>query len=311
MARAPYRILASSPQGLRVAWRTQATTAQALSALGLSRSGVASALSAGRLTREGIVLAGAAALAPGDVLELAFEPVASTSLDPSVPAASLLWVDPLGLALAADKPAHLLVHGDGTGQVTLTQQVAAAMGQQGIAGAPQALQRLDKDTSGVMLFSAHPEFQPAFDVLVASHDPARWAKRYFALVEGVVAQPQTVELPIGRDRHNASRMHAGSGKEAHSLFEPLGALTLPGGTRATAVRVTITTGRRHQIRVHAAALGHPVVGDILYGAAPADGGLMLHSWQETLVHPVSGRRFQVEAAIPSRFPKEARQLAEV
>lgn len=310
MARAPYRILDASPHGLRIAWRTEAISAEALSSLGLSRAGAAAVLSSGRLTREGVVLASATSLTPGDVLELAFEPVAPAPLDASIPAATLLWVDPLGLALAADKPANLLVHGDGTGQITLSQQVAAAMVQRGIAGAPQALQRLDKDTSGVVLFSLHPEFQPAFDGLAASHDPSRLSKRYFALVEGTMARPEAVDVPIGRDRHNARRMYAGAGKEAHSLFEPLGTLTLASGACATAVSVTITTGRRHQIRVHAAALGHPVVGDLLYGAAPVSGGLMLHSWQETLVHPVSGQRFQVEAAVPSRFPEEARQLAE-
>lgn len=310
MARAPYRILASNPQGLRIAWRTEATSAEALSSLGLSRSGVAAVLSSGRLAREGVTLAAATGLTPGDVLELAFEPVAPAPLDASIPAASLLWVDPLGLALAADKPANLLVHGDGTGQITLSQQVAAAMAQQGIAGAPQALQRLDQDTSGVVLFSLHPEFQPAFDALVASHDPSHLSKRYFALVEGTLSQPVAVDMPIGRDRHNARRMHGGTGKEAHSLFEPLGTMALASGARATAVSVTITTGRRHQIRVHAAALGHPVAGDTLYGAALAPGGLMLHSWQETLVHPVSRQRFQVEAAVPPRFPEGARQLAE-
>lgn len=310
MARAPYRILASSPQGLRIAWRTEAAAAEALSSLGLSRSGVAAVLSSGRLAREGVALAAATGLTPGDVLELAFETVAPAPLDASIPAASLLWVDPWGLALAADKPAHLLVHGDGSGQITLSQQVAAAMAQQGIAGAPQALQRLDQDTSGVVLFSLHPEFQPAFDALVASHDPSHLSKRYFVLVEGVMTQAKAVDVPVGRDRHDARRMHGGTGKEAHSFFEPLGTLTLASGARATAVSVAITTGRRHQIRVHAAALGHPVAGDILYGAALAPGGLMLHSWQETLVHPVSRQRFQVEAAVPSRFPEGARQLAE-
>lgn len=310
MARIPYRILAASSQGLRIAWRTQAAAVEALGALGLSASGVSRALAAHRLTREGVALAASTTLTPGDVLELAFEPVAPLPVPAAALAASLLWVDPLGLVVAADKPSNLLVHGDGSGQITLTHQVAQALRQQGIAGAPQALQRLDKDTSGVVLFSLHPEFQPAFDRLVASHDPARLAKRYFALVEGRMVQPQTADMPIGRDRHNARRMHAGAGKEAHSFFEPLGMLTLANGRLATAVSVTITSGRRHQIRVHSQALGHPVVGDSLYGAAPSPSGLMLHSWQETLTHPVSGRRFQVEAAIPSRFCPEARLLAE-
>ena len=108
--------------------------------------------------------------------------------------------------MAVDKPAGILVHGDGTGARTLTDGVAALLGREGVPAAPQAVQRLDVDTTGVVLFSLAPEFQPALDALVASHD---MRKRYLAVVEGSFdAGVRRLDAPLGRDRHDARRMRA-------------------------------------------------------------------------------------------------------
>ena len=204
--------------------------------------------------------------------------------------------------MAVDKPAGILVHGDGTGARTLTDGVAALLAREGVPAAPQAVQRLDVDTTGVVLFSLAPEFQPALDALVASHD---MRKRYLAVVEGSFpAGVRRLDAPIGRDRHDARRMRVSPrGKPALTLVT---VLARRGGK--SLLLLELGTGRRHQIRVHLAHAGHPIVGDALYGRAAGGraagaGGLMLHAVCEELTHPATGRALRLEAGWPARFGK--------
>ena len=206
----------------------------------------------------------------------------------------VLWEDPF--ALAVEKPAGLLVHSDGTGVAdTLTSRVRAYLAGQGspAAGAAQALQRLDEQTTGVVLFSKAPDFQPAFDALLAGHGTH---KRYLAIVRGrLTGGAFEVDAPIARDRHDARRMRVGrTGKPSLTRVAPL---ETAGGR--TLVACELGSGRRHQIRVHLASVGHPVAGDALYGGGA--GALMLHAYQEGFVHPVTGGRVLVETSWPSRF----------
>ena len=202
--------------------------------------------------------------------------------------------------MAVDKPAGILVHADGTGARTLTDDVAALLAREGVPAAPQAVQRLDVDTTGVVLFSLAPEFQPALDALVASHD---MRKRYLAVVEGSFpAGVRRLDAPIGRDRHDARRMRVSAGgKPALTLVT---VLARRGGK--SLLLLELGTGRRHQIRVHLAHAGHPIVGDALYGRAAggrAAGGLMLHAVCEELAHPATGEALRLEAGWPARFGK--------
>lgn len=209
----------------------------------------------------------------------------------------VLFEDPFLLALA--KPAPLLVHGDGTGALTLTDMAVAHLRDSGFPTLPQALQRLDVGTTGVVLFSKLPEFQSAFDALVSGKSIV---KRYLAVVEGTFPQRDlVVDLPIGRDRHDARRMRVAprTGQPSVTRFERV-AVTPDG--RATLMAATLETGRRHQIRVHLAARGHPVMNDRLYGTAQrADDVLMLHAFQESFVHPITGENVCVNAGWPKRF----------
>ena len=208
--------------------------------------------------------------------------------------------------MAVDKPAGILVHGDGTGARTLTDGVAALLGREGVPAAPQAVQRLDVDTTGVVLFSLAPEFQPALDALVASHD---MRKRYLAVVEGSFdAGVRRLDAPLGRDRHDARRMRVSAGgKPALTLVT---VLARRGGR--SLLLLELGTGRCHQIRVHLAHAGHPIVGDALYGRAAGGrsggratgaGGLMLHAVCEELAHPATGEALRLEAGWPARFGK--------
>lgn len=208
--------------------------------------------------------------------------------------------------LAWDKPAGIIVHGDGTGVRTLTDVVAAHLDATGRADArPQPVQRLDAETTGLVLFSLERATQPALDAQVAGHT---MDKTYLAVVSGRVPWAQkTVRQPIGRDRHDARRMRAcrpGQGKPAETRIRRIAEKD-----GRTLLVVTLVTGRRHQIRVHLASLGHPIVGDALYGGARSTSGLLLHAWCEELDHPVSGERLRLETAWPQRlWPERPAQL---
>lgn len=208
--------------------------------------------------------------------------------------------------LACDKPAGIIVHGDGTGARTLTDAVAAHLAAAGRAKArPQAVQRLDAETTGITLFSLDHATQPALDAQVAGHG---MSKTYLAVVAGRVPWAQkTVRQPIGRDRHDARRMRVcrpDQGRPAETRFRRVAE-----NDGRTLLLVTLVTGRRHQIRVHLASLGHPIVGDALYGGARSSAGLLLHAWREELDHPVTGERLRLETAWPARlWPERPAQL---
>ena len=209
---------------------------------------------------------------------------------------SLIYED--AVLLAWDKPAGIIVHDDGTGARTLTDVVADHLAAEGRADArPQAVQRLDRETTGLTLFSLDRATQPALDAQVAGH---AMNKTYLAVVAGRVPWAEkTVRRPIGRDRHDARRMRVcrpGQGKPAETCVRRVAEKD-----GRTLLAVTLVTGRRHQIRVHLASLGHPIFGDALYGGPRCPAGLLLHAWREELDHPVSGERLRLETAWPARL----------
>ena len=211
-----------------------------------------------------------------------------------------------------DKPAGIIVHGDGTGTRNLTDLLRARLAERGgdgpaRAGELQPLQRLDRDTSGIVLFSAAKATQPAYDRLIAEH---RMEKTYLAIACGVPAwDERTLTWPICRDRHDARRMRTGrAGKPAVTHVRVLDARRSPQGPFAL-LEVRIETGRKHQIRVHLARAGLPIAGDALYGRA--DGaGLMLHAAHLSFADPVDGAAIDIASPAPERmralFPRTLR-----
>lgn len=203
--------------------------------------------------------------------------------------------------IAVDKPAGIIVHGDGTGRATLTDRVRDLLiSQHGAHAADglQALQRLDRDTTGIVLFSLAKETQAAYDRMVAEH---ALRKRYLAVVEGSLGDaPFIIDLPIGRDRHDSRRMRVSpTGKPARTRVSPLETARVS-GRALTLAGIEIETGRKHQIRVHLSHAGHPIAGDSLYGRGSRS-GLMLHARELEFTDPVSGREVRILSPVPARF----------
>lgn len=262
---------------------------------GMSRRSSARAFQRGELARADGALAPSSRLVAGDVVSVALARPTVAPAVPGAPPATIIYRD--SVCLAAEKPAGILVHGDGTGAPTLTDSVLASLARRGALANPQAVQRLDVDTTGIVLFSLSEEFQPAFDALVAGH---AMRKRYLAEVSGrFPGDVTTIEAPIGRDRHDAHRMRVcrpGQGQPALTRVRVLERR----GNR-TLLLVELGTGRRHQIRVHLSSAGFPIVGDALYGGDRDARGLMLHALEEEFDHPVTAAHVLLRTKAPERF----------
>ena len=205
--------------------------------------------------------------------------------------------------LVLDKPAGLVVHpAPGNWQGTLLNGLLAH--HAGAAQLPRAgiVHRLDKDTSGVMMVG---KTLPAVTALVRAIAAREVHRRYLAIAAGrPPAARFSVEAPIGRDPVSRLRMAVvPSGKPARTDFELLAQREGPAGEVFAGLRCTLHSGRTHQIRVHAAHRGLPLVADALYGGRPALGlrRQALHAFELALRHPVDGRALAFRCEPPDDF----------
>jgi 23S rRNA pseudouridine1911/1915/1917 synthase len=195
--------------------------------------------------------------------------------------------------LVVDKPAGLVVH-PGAGNQSGT--LANALLDRGIAGGedpdrPGIVHRLDRDTSGLMVVA---KGEPAYSKLVEMMAGRRVRRCYRAVVVGEdLPETGTVDSPVGRDPDNPTLMAAGVGRPAVTHFE-----VLREESGHAMLRVRLETGRTHQIRVHLAAIGHPVYADPLYGTAVPGRRLWLHAERLSFEHPVTGEHLSFESPIP-------------
>lgn len=157
------------------------------------------------------------------------------------------------------------------------------------------MQRLDRGTSGVIFFSKRADVNAR---LTRQFEKKRIRKTYLALCEGELGQRQTIDAPLLRIGPISFGVRDG-GKRAVTHVTPLSAS--PNGSLTT---VVLETGRTHQIRVHLAAIGHPLVGDWLYGERNR-GRPMLHSAELDMTHPVTNTPLRVSAPPAADFVEEA------
>jgi 23S rRNA pseudouridine1911/1915/1917 synthase len=234
-----------------------------------------------------------------------------------VPEQTLSTVDPEELPLpilyedadlvVVDKPAGMVVHpGAGHARGTLVNALLHHVKDlSGIGGElrPGIVHRLDRGTSGVLVVAKHDR---SHEALSRQFHDREVEKEYIALVWGVVQAGRRIDAPIGRDPKDRQKMSARARRARTAVTRITYAQHLRG---VTLVRVAIATGRTHQIRVHLSEIGHPVVGDALYGGVrrrvPGDLRAVarlqrpfLHAARLAFRHPGDGRRLEFTAPLP-------------
>jgi 23S rRNA pseudouridine1911/1915/1917 synthase len=217
--------------------------------------------------------------------------------------------------VVVDKPPGVVVHpGAGHRSGTLVAGLLARFPDIASLGPPVCdperpgiVHRIDRGTSGLLVVARTPEAFRSLAAQMAQHSVGR---RYVTLVAGRVDEDEGwVDAPIGRSQRSPTRMAVSAGgREAQTgyvvvdrldgLVGRTGAVDVP----ATLLVCTLTTGRTHQIRVHMAAIGHPVIGDERYGRPPAGivpaGRTFLHASSLAIDHPVTGRRMEWTSPLP-------------
>lgn len=274
-----------------------------------SRSFLARLIREGRILVDGQVVRPGHPLTPGAEIRVEIPPPEPPAAAPVAIALPVVHED--DAILVIDKPAGLVVHrGAGVRGPTLADALVArdpslaGVGGEGRAG---LVHRLDKGTSGLLVVARTPE---AHRRLQDQFRTRRVDKRYLAITWGRPrAEAGTIDAPVGRDPRSRVRMstRAPHGRPAASRWRKLA--EVPG---FALLEVTILTGRTHQVRVHLAALGHPLVGDLTYAgdrsrqvhdparrqAVRALGRPALHAARLGFEHPVSGRPMTFTSPLP-------------
>jgi 23S rRNA pseudouridine1911/1915/1917 synthase len=275
---------------------------------GLSRARVQRLIEEGHVLVDGRAQKARHRVDAGESIQLHLPPTIPLELIPEQISLDILYEDDDLIVL--NKPAGMVVHpGAGRRSGTLVHALLAHCERlPGIGGVerPGIVHRLDRDTSGALVVAktevAHFSLSGQFKARMVK-------KRYLALVHGDLRQEHgRIEAPIGRREHDRKRMgvRIRDGREARTIYRVL--RRLPG---MTLLALDLETGRTHQIRVHLAHIGHPVVGDQVYGGRrerrraasdePSVERQMLHAWRLGFSHPTRGVWVEFSAPIPRDF----------
>jgi tRNA pseudouridine32 synthase/23S rRNA pseudouridine746 synthase len=221
-------------------------------------------------------------------------------MTPEEMVARLLYRD--GLMLIIDKPAGFAVHKGPKGGGSLEDHFGAL--RFGLPRAPALAHRLDRDTSGCLVLGRH---RKALATLGKLFKGGRVGKTYWAVVEGGPTEDEgRIELPLGRldDKRGWWMKVDPEGQEAVTTWTVLGR-----ADGLTWLALEPVTGRTHQLRVHCAASGWPVVGDTIYGNAPRIGGPPLHLHSREIVVPLYTNKEPVAAMAPAPLHMQERLYA--
>lgn len=303
--------------------------------LGLSRARVQALIREGRVTGpNGVVRDPGSKVRPGQSLSVDLpEPAPASPLPEKLPL-SIVYEDKHLIVI--DKPADLVVHpaaGNATG--TLVNALIAHCGDElsGIGGVkrPGIVHRLDKDTSGLLVVAKSDAAHQGLAEQFASHGAdGRLVRTYEAFVWGIPRHKSgTITANLGRSRTNRTRMavmRGDDGRHAVTHFEVEETFTTPDGKPLAArLALNLETGRTHQIRVHLAHIGHPVMGDQAYGtgfkassrklspeaaaALTVLGRQALHARELGFEHPVTGKQLRFTSPRPADMENLYRTLA--
>lgn len=271
--------------------------------LGLSRTRAADLLTQGRVHLDGAEVSKSDRLHAGGWLEVDLPaPDRPAPAGPPEPVPGMVIRHDDDHIVVVDKPVGVAAHpSPGWDGPTVVGALAAAGYRISTSGAAErqgVVQRLDVGTSGLMVVA---KSELAYTALKQAFRERTVTKIYHALVQGHPDPTEgTIDGPIGRHpKHDYKWAVVAGGKDAVTHYSTLEAMRA-----ASLLRIDLETGRTHQIRVHTAAIGHPCVGDLTYGADPVlagDLGLTrqwLHAMELTFDHPATGRSLTVESAYP-------------
>ncbi len=284
----------------------------------VSRAAVDDLVADGRVAVDGrVVTSRSTKLVEGQTLDVDRPDVVVVAGPEGDPSVEFVVVHADDDVVVVDKPAGLVVHpGAGHSSGTLVHGLIARFpdvaGLPGLVGSepdrPGIVHRLDRGTSGLMVVARTPD---AYHSLVGQLSAREVARTYRALVLGTVeGESGVVDAPIGRSVSTPTRMAISrKGKEARTRYRVEERFALPAPT--TLVRVSLETGRTHQIRVHLSAIGHPVVGDDPYSQGRSLPGAtvtrpFLHAYALAFDHPRTGERMSWTSELPEDL---ASQLA--
>jgi 23S rRNA pseudouridine1911/1915/1917 synthase len=268
----------------------------------LTRSGAQRLLEAGRVSRDGQPVKKSDRTCAGAVYEVLLEAPRPTELLPQDIPLDIVYED--GDVVVVNKPRGMVVHPapghpDGTLVNALLYHCGDSLSGIGGAQRPGIVHRIDRDTSGLLIVAKNDRAHQSLSAQLADRSLSR---EYEAVVCGRVrADTGVIDAPIGRHPVDRKRMAVTErgGRPAVTHYEVIARYN-----GYTHVRCRLETGRTHQIRVHMEKIGHPVLGDMVYGRKRPEKGLegqCLHARRLKFIHPTTGEAMKLEAPLPPYF----------
>lgn len=280
--------------------------------LELSRSMIKKLLEDGKITVNGEITKASYKVQLNDKIEIDIEKPKEVKLEAQEIPLDVIYED--NDILVVNKQKGLVVHpGNGNLDGTLANAVMAHCKDSlsGIGGElrPGIVHRLDKDTSGLLIIAKNDKAHIKMSEQIKDR---KVKKTYIALVRGIISENEaTINMPIGRSTRDRKKMAVTkNGKEAITHFKVLNRFTTNKASY-TLLEVKIDTGRTHQIRVHMAEIGHPVIGDTVYSNGKNEFGVVgqcLHAKKLEFTHPITEKEMNLEAPLPEYFEKIIEEL---
>jgi 23S rRNA pseudouridine1911/1915/1917 synthase len=229
-------------------------------------------------------------LQEGDILQIALFQDEDFGVIPEEIDLGVLYED--DHLLVVNKPAGIETHPNEENQIhTLANAVASHLQQKGELRRVRHIHRLDKNTTGAVLFAKHALVHAMLDRMLNE----RMIKRtYLAIVQGIMKNKSAViNQPIGRDRHHPTRRRVS--KNGQQAITNYNLIKMIPSKKLSMIECTLDTGRTHQIRVHLSSIGHPLAGDKLYGGSPIFKRQALHARKLIFTHPFTEERIECTA----------------